>query len=498
MKRGAGVLLHVSSLPSSFGIGDLGAGARHFADRLAEMRQSFWQVLPLNPPNAENGDSPYFSASAFAGNPLFIDLESLAEEGLLDAKDIATAAAGDAGMVDFDTVKARKLPLVERACAAFLAEGGSSGFEDYCNEKAWWLDDYAMFASLRKRYGGRSWSSWPDDIRRRTPAALQKVRGELEGDIRIESAAQFLFSRQWQALKGYCNDRGIEIIGDLPIYVSYESADVWSFPQLFKLDGDLNPTQVSGVPPDYFSATGQLWNNPVYSWGALKDSGYDWWIRRIRATLDRFDMVRIDHFRGLLQYWEVPAGETTAINGAWRDVPTYDFLDTMIGRLGGLPVIAEDLGVITPDVRDCMDRYGFPGMRVLLFAFGDYDPEHLYLPHAYVRNCVVYTGTHDNNTFRGWLEGEAADKERAGLFRYLGRTLPVEEAARELIRCAFMSVADMVIIPLQDHLVLGAESRMNNPARIYGNWRWRCTEEQMDSLQVDAVREMTAIYGRGL
>lgn len=488
MDRASGILLHVSSLPSQGGIGDLGPCARDFADRLAESGQRFWQVLPLNPSNPENGESPYFSSSAFAGNPLLISLELLEGADLVDDGHSPEASA----MVDFDAVRAYKSPVLRKV----LATGPGPDFEGFCRRESCWLDDYALFTVLKQKSGNRSWNEWPDDLRRRDHAALRRVEKELAAAIIHEKRIQHVFFSQWNSLRAYCKTRGIQIIGDLPIYVSYESADVWAHPHLFQLGRDLKPTMVSGVPPDYFSATGQLWNNPVYAWDTMRADGFAWWVSRMKASFERFDVVRIDHFRGLVKYWAVPFGETTAINGAWYDVPTYDFFDTLLRNMPDFPVIAEDLGLITDDVRDVLRRYGFPGMKVLQFAFGDGDPGNPYLPHNYEKNAVVYTGTHDNLPLRAWIEGGASVAERENLFRYQGRVLSIEESVMALIRGCCESEADLSVVPVQDWLCLGASARMNDPSTPFGNWRWRCTQEQMEQMPFETIKTLTEKFHR--
>ena len=493
--RGSGILLHISSLPSSHGIGDLGSEAYKFADKLHQASQSYWQVLPLNPTNPGSFNSPYFSPSAIGGNPLLISLERLVEQGYID-NSLFYEHQLPKHEVDYPAVVRYKLPILNSAYANFTKKTSRTRFDAFCKKQAGWLDDFALFMALKQKYDGAKWHVWPKEIEFRHKQTLDTITQECAEQIDREKWYQFIFFEQWQELKHYCNNRNIQIIGDIPIYVSYDSVDVWSKTTLFKLNTNLRPTFVSGVPPDYFSATGQLWNNPVYNWDAMKADGYSWWIHRMKVMFERFDIVRIDHFRGLVQFWEVPAGEKTAINGAWQPVPTYDFFDTLTKLLPGFPVIAEDLGIITDDVREAMDRYNFPGMKVLLFAFGEDNPFHPYLPHMYDRNCIVYTGTHDNNTARGWFEKEASDEDRERVYRYTSAERTAESVVATLIRTAQSSVANTAIIPLQDLLMLGMDCRMNQPAVTEGNWKWRCLPEQMERFPTEWLADMARCYGR--
>jgi 4-alpha-glucanotransferase len=495
MVRGSGVLLHLSSLPSPFGIGDMGPPSYAFADALAAAGVRYWQMLPLNPPNPENGESPYFSASAFALNPLLASPQLMAHDGLIDESDIAPCPVFPSGEVDFGEVRGYKNKLFDKAYGHFIAGADSKNFDLFCRDHAWWLDDYCLFEALKRVNEGAPWAAWPRAMRDRHFHELCKAAKNITENIEKMRFMQWISFSQWFRLKRHCAKRGVAVIGDLPIYVSRESADVWTNPHLFKLDKEKRPVAVSGVPPDYFSATGQLWNNPVYDWEALRRDGFRWWERRLRATFERFDMVRIDHFRGLVQYWEVPAGETTAVSGSWQNVPTREFFDTMIRRFPSFPVIAEDLGIITPDVTEAMKHYGFPGMKVLQFAFGEDNPDHQYLPHTYNENCVAYTSTHDNMPFRAWLDSARPD-ERARVSRYLGREMPAEEAFMALSEKLMQSAADLVVFPLQDLLLLGGESRMNDPSQTFGNWQWRCTPEQYKRIPWKWLKRLTEKNGR--
>jgi 4-alpha-glucanotransferase len=497
-KRGSGILLHITSLPSSYGVGDLGPGAYTFADFLSQTRQSYWQVLPLNPTNPVYGNSPYSSGSAFAGNTLLISPDLLLEEALLSKEDLEPIPLFPETRCDFPEAIRYKDRLLKRAYQHFSRRGnGREPFEAFCSENSSWLEDFSLFVVLKERFGGSVWNKWPGDLRDRNPESLRVVKKECHDQLEEENFCQYLFFKQWQSLKAFCQEKGVHLFGDLAIYVSFDSADVWANPDLFKLDGEKRPAFVSGVPPDYFSKTGQLWGNPVYRWDVLEKSGYQWWRERMAHNLKLFDVLRIDHFRGLVAYWEIPAGEETAIHGKWVKVPVHDFLGTLNENFPHLPLIAEDLGLITPDVREVMDRFELPGMKILLFAFGEDSPMHPYLPHAYEKNFFVYTGTHDNNTVRGWFEGEASPEDRRRLFRYLGREVPVEEIHWALIRLATMSVARWAILPMQDVLGLGGEARMNRPSVAHGNWEWRLRSGQMTPGVSERLREITETFGRG-
>ncbi len=494
--RESGILLHVTSLPSPFGIGDLGPEAFRFVDFLVQAGQTCWQVLPLTPTDTAFGNSPYHSPSAFAFSPLLASPEELVRDGLLGADDLAAAPAGRADRVDYERVTAWKMPLLEKAGEAFLERPEDPAFRAFCAGHAGWLDDFAAFTAFKARFGGRPWTDWPPEIRDREPAATAALALDLGREIEKEKARQYLLYRQWTAIRDRCRENGVRIIGDMPIYVDHDSADVWAGPELFHLDDRKAPAAVAGVPPDYFSETGQLWGNPLYRWDVLKARKFDWWVRRMEHNLRLFDLVRVDHFRGLVGYWEVPAGERTAANGRWVEAPAVDLFKRLRRIFRPLPIIAEDLGVITPDVREVMDRFGFPGMKVLLFAFGDDDADHPYRPHTYDRNCVVYTGTHDNNTARGWFELDAKEEEKGRLAHYLGHPVEASSVAAELVRLAVMSRADLAVIPAQDLLGLGAEARMNKPATIGGNWEWRLEPGALDGALAGRMAELARLAGR--
>jgi 4-alpha-glucanotransferase len=495
-RRSSGILLHLTSLPGPFGIGDIGPWAYRFVDFLAETKQSYWQILPLTPIDRVHNHSPYHSPSAFAGNPLLISPERLVQDGLLDEADLVPAPDFPADRVDFSTVTAYKEKLFKLAYDRFKSRGGDDEFVRFCHRHAGWLEDFVLFDALKSYYKGDLWNKWPAEIRDRDPDALLAVQHKLDAHLQELKFRQYMFFRQWSDLRRYCRQKHIQMIGDIPIYLPYGSSDVWVHPELFKLGKERRPRVVSGVPPDYFSETGQLWGHPAYRWDALQKSDYAWWVQRLGHQLDLFDVVRIDHFRGLVACWEVPASEKTAVNGKWIPVPADDFLNTLMKHFACLPIIAEDLGTITPDVREIMCRYRLPGMRVLLFAFGEDFPVGDFLPHNHVKHCFVYTGTHDNNTVKGWYENEAGAKEKKRLYRYLGRDIPAAKISRDMIRLAMMSVANTAIIPMQDHLGLGAEARMNNPSKIKGNWYWRLDKDPITKKMIGRLREMTETYGR--
>lgn len=495
--RTSGILLHITSLPSLFGIGDLGPSARLFIDFLFQTKQSYWQVLPLNPIDPACGNSPYSSPSAFAGNPLFISPELLCESGLLKPQEIEAVPPFPRARCDYDSVIPYKYRLLHLAYDTFKsAAKEKEAFEQFCQENAKWLEDFALFMSLKKKLKGKPWGEWEKDLRDRNPQSLKSIRKSLWNEIEQEKFYQYLFFTQWFSMKEECHGRGIRFIGDVPIYVNYDSADVWAHPEIFNLDQEKRPLGVAGVPPDYFSKTGQLWGNPTFRWDRLQKTDYRWWFYRISHNLRLFDILRLDHFRGFVSFWEVPSEETTAINGQWVEAPVNDFFTTLLEQFPVSSFIAEDLGIITPDVKEVMKRFGFPGMRVLQFAFGEDQPDHPYLPHNFIPNTTVYTGTHDNNTVRGWFENETTPQDKKRIFRYLGREVSSEQIPVELIRLGMMSVANLMMIPLQDVLGLGEEARMNRPATLSGNWEWRLLPEQLISSHIEMILEMTETYGR--
>ena len=495
-RRGSGILIHITSLPSPFGIGDMGPGAYRFVDFLTRTKQTFWQILPLNPIEPAYHYSPYQSSSAFACNPLLISPELMIEQGLLSGKEIEPIPQFPGEWVDYGKVALWKETLFDLAYERFLQKKDDYEYEKFCSQNSYWIEDYALFTALKAHFHGTVWSDWPRELRDRDPEALKSARNELSESIDRTRFLQYLFYNQWTSLKKYCNKNGIQVLGDMPIYVQYDSSDLWIHPQYFKLDHDKKPYVVAGVPPDYFSETGQLWGNPIYRWDVLKESGYDWWIQRMARNLDIFDLLRIDHFRGMVAYWEVPANEKMAINGKWVEAPAEEFFDALLKRFPYAPFVAEDLGFITPDVREVMHHFQFPGMKLLLFAFGDNMPVNPYIPHNVGRNSLIYTGTHDNNTARGWFEKEAGPEVKKRLFNYLGREITAEEVSWELVRLAMMSVANTAILPMQDILGLGREARMNLPSTTEGNWLWRLLTDQLTSSVESRLLEMTEIYGR--
>jgi len=477
-KRSSGILLHPSSLPGPYGIGDLGPQAYRFVDWLASTGCSLWQILPLGPTGY--GDSPYQCFSAFAGNPYLISPDDLLANGLVTDADLAPLKELLASHVDFGMLIPKKLDLLLKAFARFQTNPGvlSKPFEQFCADNAAWLDDFALFMALKESNGGGAWNGWPEALRSRKKAALAKARKELADDIQRHSFYQFLFFKQWDKIRKYANEKGIQIVGDIPIFVAYDSADVWANPDLFYLDESGNPTVVAGVPPDLFSATGQLWGNPLYDWAVHNKEKYAWWLSRVRAVLQTVDILRFDHFRGFAGYYEIPASHSTAEHGKWVPGPAQDFFRAVQKDLqkkgnadAGLPIIAEDLGLVTPDVLELLAAFDLPGMKVLQFGFTG--PENPFLPHNYVPNCVAYTGTHDNDTAMSWY-AHAPESERDFARRYLG--VDAHDFAWDLIRAVWKSVAVIAVAPMQDVLGLGGEARMNFPSKLGGNWEWRMSE----------------------
>lgn len=495
--RRSGILLHVTSLPSSFGIGDFGPGAYRFADFLSSAGQGLWQILPLTRSSAVCGHSPYCSYSAFAGNPLLISPELLLSDGLLSESDLKNHPVFSDSKVDYEAVSSYKYGLLRLASQMYRMRSESEcQYEAFCRENSFWLDDYALFIALKEQFNEVVWSDWPRELRDRSNGVLGEASGRLQERIYEEKFYQYLFFKQWRALKDYCLQRGIQIVGDMPIYVSYDSSDLWSNPDVFDLDDQKKPNFVAGVPPDYFSSTGQLWGNPVYRWDRLKESGYAWWIKRLEHSLKLFDLIRLDHFRGFVGFWQVSRWETTAINGSWVQAPAKDFFSTLLKHFPELRIIAEDLGIITPDVREVINAFGFPGMKLLIFAFGEDLPTNPYIPHNHTKNSIVYTGTHDNNTIKGWFRKEAGQGDKERLFRYLGREVDESEVSWEFVRMAMASISDTAVIPMQDILGLDEEARMNTPATTYGNWEWRLSPEYLTQELADKLRDTTRLYGR--
>lgn len=504
--RSAGVLLHPTSLPGPYGIGDLGAEAHRFADWLHSAGMKLWQMLPLNPTGY--GDSPYQALSAFAGNPMLISPDALAVEGWLPKPPKLVLPQCSEEEVCFQDVLPLKAELLDRAAANFLSsESGKSEFKQFASDNAWWLDDAALFLAAKEAHGQRAWTEWDPALRRRDPAALQKWRTDLAPDIEAQKFWQFQFFKQWKALKAHCGELGIRVMGDIPIYVAHDSADVWSNPHLFWLDEEGQPTKVAGVPPDYFSATGQLWGNPIYRWDVMKQDGFSWWIRRFRAALEMFDLVRVDHFRGFQAYWEIPAGEKTAINGQWVEAPGAEMFRAVTATLGSLPIVAENLGVITPQVEAIRHEFDYPGMAILQFAFSTDPQAPTFRPHNYERHLVAYTCGHDNDTTQGWWHSGVADstrsaadveKERSDALSYFGvaESQMDSEANWVLVRNVMMSVADTAIFPMQDVLGLGSSARMNIPATLGGNWKWRMRPNALNAKLARRLKQFSEQYDR--
>lgn len=498
-KRASGILLHITSLPSSYGIGDLGPSAYHFADFLQAAGQRYWQILPLNPVDGGNGYSPYSSLSAFAGNPLMISPDILCHERYIDELDLQNKYYFRDSEVDFILAKSYKDYIFDVAFNNFRNNAGfdkRKDYESFCSENSYWLEDYALFASLKNHFGEKSWKDWPRELRLRDSLALEKWRNELQLSVEKEKFLQFIFFRQWYALKNYCTQRNIRFIGDLPFYVSYDSTDVWAHPLIFKLNENRMPVAISGVPPDYFSETGQLWGTPIFDWEYLRRHDYNWWITRLSHNLRMFEMIRLDHFRAFSAYWEVPAGEKTAINGSWVKGPGADFFRRLSKEFPDLPLIAEDLGTIDDDVRDLIAEFNMPGMKVLLFAFGPEMAKNPYILHNHVRNCVVYTGTHDNNTIKGWYLNETSAEDRRQISDYLHKEVNENNVADSLLAMTLMSVGSLAVFPLQDALGLGQEARMNVPSIGQGNWKWRFIPDQTTPELAKKLFNLMRLYDR--
>jgi len=507
-RRVAGVLLHPTSLPGPHGVGELGPEAYRFVDFLVSSGQTLWQVLPLGPTGY--GDSPYASFSTFAGNPLLISLDTLVEDGDLAKSDLAGVPAFGPSQVDYGWVQFWKFPLLDKAARRFLDKVSGERRDDYqafCRAEAGWLDDFALFMAVKDEYQkkadaeklmGKMWSNyWDLDIRLKEPAAVEAWKTKLGDKVDVKKVLQYWFFRQWTALKAYANGKGVKIIGDIPIFVAADSVDVWANRRFFQLDQQGQPLFVAGVPPDYFSATGQLWGNPLYDWKALKADGFRWWLERIQATLKLVDYIRVDHFRGFEAYWEIPFGAPNAIGGRWVKAPGLDLFATVKKELGTLPILAEDLGVITPEVEHLRDSFGFPGMKILQFAFDSGEAgasgENAFLPHNYHRNCVVYTGSHDNDTMRGWFEAATPADQNYSLSYVDGH---LDDVAWGFIRAALASTADFAVIPAQDLLNLPSSARMNTPSTLGGNWAWRLTFGQLNTALAAKLGAMTKLYGR--
>ena len=490
--RESGILMPVASVPGPFGIGTLGKGAYDFVDFLVRAGQHVWQILPLSPTGF--GDSPYQSCSAFAGNPYFIDFEPLCRRGLLKKQEYAGISFGRAPCaVDYDAVRETHFAVLRRAFARF-SKWYPDDYYHFCYEQGWWLEDYALFMTAKGLEGGRDYRQWPEALRMHEAGAIQELYAKHEAEVHFWKFCQYEFFTQWRALKAYANEKGVRILGDIPIYVSPDSADVWAGRELFWLDEAGLPREVAGCPPDYFSADGQLWGNPLFNWDYMKETGYQWWVNRIAYQSKIYDVIRIDHFRGFDEYYAIPYGDSTAKNGYWKPGPGMDLFTTIENKLGKLPIIAEDLGFLTDSVKQLLASTGFPGMKVLEFAFDSRDTGSGYLPHCYPNNCVVYTGTHDNDTILGWFE-TAPEEFQNNAIRYL-RLTKEEGYHIGMMRCAWASVANTAIMQMQDFLGLGVEGRMNTPSTLGGNWTWRCLPGDYNNELADWLHDEMEIYQR--
>ena len=494
-ERSSGILFHPTSLPGKYGIGTLGKEAYAFIDFLKKSRQKLWQIFPLGPTGY--GDSPYQSFSSFAGNPYLIDFDLLIEAHLLSEEDLRDVFFGDnEEYIDYGAIYNQKYPLLRKAYENFKSFDNhemKENLEHFKRENASWLNDYSLYISLKNHFNGLPWNEWAHDIKNREHGAMEHYRNELADDIEYHNFIQFLFFKQWGDVKRYANENGIKIIGDIPIFVAADSSDAWANPEIFLFDEERKPVKVAGVPPDYFSATGQLWGNPLYNWQKLKETNYSWWVERVRANLSTCDIIRIDHFRGFEAYWAVPYGDDTAINGQWEPGPGIDLFNAIKSQLGELPIIAEDLGLMTQGVIDLREATGFPGMKILGFAF-DSGEENDYLPHTYTKNCVVYTGTHDNDTLIGWFQ-KAKEEDRQFARDYLNSRSD-DEIHWDAIRGAWSSVASMAISPVQDFLGLGSEARINTPGVAAGNWQWRLRHGVLTDELAERIAKLTRVYSR--
>jgi 4-alpha-glucanotransferase len=495
-KRASGLLLHITSLPGKYGIGDFGPEAFRFADFLCRAKQSYWQILPLNPPHSYTNISPYNCLSAFAGNTSLISPEMLYESGYLKKDDIKNPGDFPQGIVNYKKANTFRAKIFGELFENKTLKNESEKFEKFCLDNKVWLDDYVLFIGLSRHFKTTDWSKWPKQLRNRKPSALKEAGEIVRTYCEKEKVLQYIFFKQWYALKKYCNSLGISIIGDMPIYVAYQSADVWASQEIFKLNKSGKLVFKSGVPPDYFSKTGQLWGNPVYKWQVLKEQDYKWWVERMRQNLKLYDIFRIDHFRGFVKFWQVPGGDRNAVRGKWVKGPGADLFKTLYKYLPSVQIIAEDLGLITSDVRELVKNLGLPCMKVLHFAFGDTSGKNPHLPHNHIENCIVYTGTHDNNTTIGWFEKDLNAQQKKILFEYFGHKITRKALPRELIRMAMSSVAETAIIPVQDLLGLGPEARMNYPAKIQGNWKWRLERNQINNKLANHLAKITELFGR--
>lgn len=499
MNKKSGILLHITSLPSSYGVGDMGKSAYKFCDFLVETKQSYWQVLPLNPTTSVFGNSPYSSFSAFAGNPLLISPNLLVSEGYVSKNILLNLPSFPKNRVNYPLALKFKKKILNTAFENCKSEiNRDDQFKKFCEENSKWLNDYSLFVSLKDHFGDKSWINFPKQIRDRREPHLSDLAKDLIDGINRQKFIQYIFFKQWGALKDYCNKNGVKIIGDLPIYLNHDSSDVWADRQIFKLDNKGIPTVVSGVPPDYFSKTGQRWGNPVYNWNFLEESKYEWWIKRLAHNLKLFDILRLDHFRGFLSYWEIPANEKTAVKGSWISVPSEDFFNTIFDHFDTNKFIAEDLGEITPDVIAMRDKWNLPGMNILQFAFGDDYPNGSFLPHNNPENGIIYTGTHDNNTIIGWWKKESNKDEKCRVKNYINDEFSFENEGINwiFVKLAQRSKAKISITPFQDILGLGDEAKMNKPSTQKGNWEWRYDNSLVKDEYKIKLKNCTEIYSR--
>lgn len=489
--RSSGILLHITSLPSKFGVGDFGPSAYEFVDLLRQAGQTLWQILPINPTSF--GNSPYSCTSAFAISPLFASPELMIRDGLLAESDLEPAPECSPDRVYYPPALDFKINLLSKSYAHFKRRTDKKEYERFCIDNSYWLEDYCLFTVLKNNFDGRSWSEWPEDIKTRN--TVEEHVGRLHELVDQEKYFQFVLFRQWAELHAYCRNQGVRVFGDVALYVSHDSADVWAHPEIFKLDQEMHPVVVAGVPPDYFSETGQMWGNPVFDWNVLRENDYLWWLKRMKHNLALFDLVRIDHFRGLLAAWEIPASDPTAENGRWQECPGVEFFSRLQKEFKSLPIVAEDLGVITQDVKDAMAQFGFPGMKLLIFAFDGDILENPYAPANHVKDCIMYTGTHDCNTVRGWFDEEVSVESKVKLENIVGKKVESSSVSKDMITLAMKSIADTVILPMQDVLGLGSAARMNCPGTAEKNWEWRL--RQWSSRDVEKLAELTKACGRG-
>ena len=490
--RSSGILLHITSLPSRYGVGDFGPSAYEFVDLLKQAGQSYWQILPINPTSF--GNSPYSCTSAFAISPLFVSPEFMVRDGFLEENELEGDLECSPSHVQYSPVLDFKISLLAKSYTRFSRRVDENEYEKFCAANSYWLEDFCLFTVLKKHFGGHSWSEWPEGIKTRN--TVEKYLERLSEFVEQEKYFQFVLFRQWTELQEHCRNNGIRIFGDVSLYVNHDSADVWAHPEFFKLDQEMNPVVVAGVPPDYFSETGQRWGNPVFDWNTLRENDYIWWLKRLRHSLSLFDLVRIDHFRGFLAAWEIPASDSTAENGRWQECPGVDFFSRMLKEFESIPVVAEDLGVITQDVKDAMLQFGFPGMKLLIFAFDGDISQNPYAPDNHVKNCILYTGTHDCNTVRGWFENELSEEGKRNLENILGKSVDENAVAGEMTNLAMGSIADTVILPMQDVLSLGSKARMNCPGVAENNWEWRLLPGQWSNNDAEKLAALTKSHGR--